>query len=145
MIARAWTVCVATAALLGFGAGPALADDATLESALRQAVTGNFAAYDRKDADRSMSFIHSKSPDYEPTKNALAGQFKDLKVTTELVGFNYIGHDDEFAVARVKSKTTGSAETGFTNNVVDAILIFHQENGQWKLWSEEILGVQVLP
>ena len=54
-------------------------------------------------------------------------------------------HDDEFAVARVKAKTIGKAETGFTNNIVDAIMIFHQENGQWKLWSEEILGIEMLP
>ena len=145
MIARAWIVCVALATSFGFGAMPALADDAALEAALRQAVTGNLAAYDRKDADRSMSYIHSKSPDYAPTKNALATQFKDLNVTTTLVGFKYIGHDDEFAVARVKAKTTGKAETGFTNNIVDAIMIFHQEGGQWKLWGEEILGIEMLP
>ncbi|MGA8053580.1 MAG: hypothetical protein WCA12_06915 [Burkholderiales bacterium] len=145
MIARARIVCVAIATLLGFGAPPALADDAALEGALRQAVTGNFAAYDRKDADRSMGFIHSKSPNYEPTKNALANQFKALDVTTDLVDFKYIGHDDEFAVARVIAKTTGKPGTDFTNNVVDAIMIFHQENGQWKLWSEDILGVKLLP
>ncbi len=145
MIARAWIGCITIATILGFGAMPALADDAAVEAALRQAVTGNLAAYDRKDAERSMGYIHSKSPDYEATKNALPGQFKDLNVTTALVDFKYIGHDDEFAVARVKAKTTGKAETGFTNNIVDAIMIFHQENGQWKLWSEEILGIEMLP
>jgi hypothetical protein len=145
MIARASMVCVAIAALVGFGSAPALADDAALETALRQTVTGNLSAYDRKDADRTMGYIHSKSPDYEPTRNALAGQFKDLNLTTELVGFKYIGHDDEFAVARVIAKTTAKPGTDFNNNVVDAIVIFHQENGQWKLWSEEILGVTLLP
>jgi len=64
---------------------------------------------------------------------------------TELVSLTYIGHDDEFAVARVKSKTTGKAESGFVNNIVDAIVIFHQEGGKWKMWSEDILGVQAVP
>lgn len=145
MIARAWIVCAATVALLGFGATPALADDAALAAALRQAVTGNFAAYDREDVAGSMRFIDTKSPDYESTKSVLADQFKDMDVTTDLVDFNYIGHDDEFAVARVKAKTTGKAETGFDNNIVDAIVIFHQENGDWKLWSQQILGAQIVP
>jgi hypothetical protein len=146
MNSRGWMAGVAMATLFGAAAASAQAEDTALVTALRQAVTGNFAAYDRKDVDGSMRFIDSKSPDYDSTKGALAALFKDVNNTrTEIVGFAYIGHDDEFAVARVKSKTTGKAESGFGNNVVDAIMIFHQENGQWKLWSEEILGVQVVP
>lgn len=143
MNARAWTTCVAILALLGFGAPPARADDAPLAAALRQVVEGNFAAYDRQDVDGTMRFIDTKSPDYDSTKQALADQFKDLGATTKLVGFDYIGHDDEFAVARVKAKTVGKPGTGFSDNTVDSIMIFHQENGAWKLWGEEILGVQI--
>jgi len=32
---------------------------------------------------------------------------------------------------------------GFVNNTIDAIVIFHLEKGAWKLWSEEILGVNL--
>ena len=56
-----------------------------------------------------------------------------------------MGHDDEFAVARIKAKTTGKPGSGFADNTVDAIVLFHQENGQWKLWSEDILGIDVTP
>ena len=138
---RAWSV--AGLAVLCFGAPPAFGDDAPLAAALRQAVEGNVAAYDRRDVDGTMRFIDTKSPDYESTKAALADQFKDLDATSTLVGFDYIGHDNEFAVARVKLKTTGKPGTGFTDNTVDAIVLFHQENGAWKLWGEEILGVQM--
>jgi len=37
--------------------------------------------------------------------------------------------------------TTGKSATGFTDNTVDAILLFHQEGDAWKLWDETILGV----
>lgn len=140
---RAWTACCAALALLGLGGRSALADDAPLAAALRQVVAGNFAAYDREDVAGTMSFIDSKSPDYDTTKAALAAQFGDLDAKAELVSFTYIGHDDEFAVARVKAKTVGKAGSGFSDNTVDSIVIFHQENGAWKLWGEEILGVQI--
>jgi hypothetical protein len=42
-------------------------------------------------------------------------------------------------VQRVKTKTTG--QFGFVDNTIDAVYIFHQESGTWKLWSEKIPGV----
>jgi hypothetical protein len=124
-------------------AATALADDAELAEALRQVVTGNLAAYDREDVDATMSFVHTKSPDYASTQAALPAQFQALDVTTELIDFTYIGHDDEFAVARIRAKTADGPGKTFTDNTVDAIVIFHQENGAWKLWGDEILGVAI--
>jgi len=138
-----WTTVLATVALLAFGAQPALADEDPLGTALRKAVSDNLAAYDREDVAGTLSTIDSDSPDYESTKDALAAQFKDLDVTTSLVAFTLIGHDDEFAVARVKVKTTGKAGSGFTDNTVDSIMVFHMQDGSWKLWGEEVLGVSL--
>ena len=145
MNTRVWTTCVATLALLCIGAPPARAALGALAAGLREVMAGNLAAYDRKDVDATMRSIDSRSPDYDSTKQAIAEQFKELDVTAELVDFDYIGHDDEFAVARAKVKTTGKPGTGFTNNVTDAIVIFHQEKGDWKLWDETILGVEIVP
>ena len=89
-------------------------------------------------------FVHTKSPDYDTTKAALTEQFADLDVTSELVDFDYVGHDDEFAVARVKMKTTGKPDSGFVGNTVDSMVIFHMEGGAWKLWSDKVLGVEIL-
>jgi hypothetical protein len=122
---------------------PARADDAELAATLRQVVAGNLAAYDREDVDATMSFVHTKSPDYASTQSALQAQFEALDVTTELVDFAYIGHDDEFAIARVRAKTADGPGNTFTDNTVDAIVIFHQENGAWKLWGDEILGIAI--
>jgi hypothetical protein len=92
-----------------------------------------------------MSFVHTKSPDYESIRDALAGQFAAQDVTTAVVGFTLMGHDDEFVVARVKGKSTAKTGSGFTNNITDSIVIFHEENGAWRLWDENILGIQLLP
>jgi ketosteroid isomerase-like protein len=147
MGARAWTVSIATLALLCGGAPTASAFlmDGPLIASLRRTMVDNLDAYNREDVNAVMAGIDSRSPDYEPTKKAVEEQFKDLDVKIELVDFVAMGHDDEFAVARVKAKTTGKPGSGFTDNTVDAIVLFHQENGEWKLWSEDILGITVTP
>ena len=140
MKGRIWGT-VAALALLCCGAVPA---GAQLAPALREAWGLNLDAYNRRDVDGTMRTIDSRSPDYAPTKQAIEEQFKNLDVKATLVDFDYMGHDKEFAVARVKTKTTGKPGSGFADNVTDAIVIFHQENGTWKAWSEEILGVDIL-
>ena len=88
---------------------------------------------ERQTAEETLKYIHTRSPEYEKTKEALKGQFRSLEVRPELVYFRFIGHDDEFAVARVKFKTVATSDAApFQNNVVDSIMVFHQENGVWK-------------
>ena len=64
-------------------------------------------------------------------------------MSAHLESFQYIGHD-EFAVARVKVKVTAPSTAGFTDNIVDSITVFHQENGRWKIWDDYALGIQTL-
>lgn len=119
-------------------------DDEGLATILREVVEQNLAAYNREDAAGAMSFIHTKSPEYSTTQGALPGQFEVLDAQTELVGFQYIGHDDEFAVARVKLRTVDKSGEPFSANVLDTITVFHQEDGVWKYWSDHILGVELV-
>ena len=144
MNAREWATCVTLLALLAFSAPTARAADDPLAGALRQVVAGNLTAFNKKDLAATMGFVDTRSPDYESTQSELAAEFKDLDLTAELVGFTLIGHDDEFAVARVKTKTTAKPGSSFVNNTVDAITIFHQENGSWKLWSEQVVDAKML-
>jgi len=141
MKARMLSAGAVALVLLCIGAAPARAQ---LAAALREAMAANIAAYDRGDAAGTLATIDSHSPDYAPTKQALEEQFKDGEVKAELVQFDYVGHDDEFGVARVKIKTTGKPASGFTDNITDAMVLFHMENGTWKLWSQDLLGVQIL-
>ena len=139
---RIWSAGAMALALLCFGALPA---QAQLAAALQYVWGQNLDAYDREDVNGTMATINTRSPDYTSTKAAIEQQFKDWDgVKAELAGFEYIGHDDEFAYARVKTKTTGQPGSGFANNITDALVIFHQEGANWKVWSEKILGVQYL-
>ena len=92
---------------------------------------------DRQDDERAEQHVR------QCPCETLARQFEQLDVTNELVDFALIGHDDEFAVARARIKSVGKPGGGFTDNTVDTILIFRQENAAWKLWDESILGVEI--
>lgn len=132
---------VLATALLGLAVTAGAADD-KLATQLKGVVDANLRAYDAKDADGVLRGMHTRSPEYDTTKAALAEQFRDLGITATLVDFRYMGHDDEFAVARVKTKLVGPAGSGFSDNVTDTVVLFHQEGGVWKVWSDEVLGVQ---
>lgn len=119
-------------------------DSKELTTLLRQVVENNLAAYNQEDVSTTMRSIHTKSPEYTKMQQALPNQFGAMDTRTELVRFRLIGHDDEFAVARVKLKTVDQSGEPFVPNVLDTMTVFHQENGIWKFWSAHVLGVQLM-
>ena len=131
--------------LLLLAAGLAMADEHdTLAAALQRVVEDGLTAYNSENVAATMQSIHTKSPAYSTMQAALPNQFNGLDARTELASFRYIGHDDEFAVARVQLKTVEQSGKPFANNVTDTITMFHQENGVWKYWSHHILGVRLV-
>jgi hypothetical protein len=131
------------AALLLAAAAPARADNHELTGQLRVVAEANIQAYDAEDAAGVLRTMHTRSPEYDRTQKALPEQFKGLDLDVKLVDFKYMGHDDEFAVARVKTGYDGPDGSGFQDNVTDSVMLFHKEGGVWKLWSDEVLGVQL--
>lgn len=134
-------MAVQLAALLATAVAAGAADDA-LSASLKGVVEQNQKAYEAEDAAGVMGSIHSRSPQYDSTKAALPAQFAEEDLTLQLVDFRYMGHDDEFAIARVKTKVAGTPGSGFQNNVVDSVMLFHREGALWKLWSDQVLGVE---
>jgi hypothetical protein len=133
-------IMVSLVLLLGLTA-TALAADDKLATTLRDVVEENVRAYDAKDVAGVQRTMDTRSAEYDPTLAALRSQFED-NLTAKLVDFKYIGHDDEFAVARVKLRVEGPPGSAFMNNTSDQIVIFHQEGGAWKLWTDGVLGVE---
>lgn len=144
MTARGFRLVVAGLALVAASATAARAEDDALEATLRGVVETHLAAYDREDVAATLATIDSRSPAHAETQEELDGQFPAFDLKPSLVSFDYIGHDDEFAVGRAKTQIVSETRADFSPNTVDAILIFHQEGGVWKLWAEHVLGVELL-
>jgi hypothetical protein len=133
-------VIVPVVALLALAAAAGAAED-KLSATLRGVVEENVRAYEAEDTDGVLRTIHTRSPEYDTTRAALPGQFAAQDLSVKLVDFRYMGHDDEFAVARVKTMVAGTPGSGFQDNVVDSVMLFHREGALWKLWSDDVLGV----
>jgi hypothetical protein len=138
---------VAMAMLLGIVVTARAADD-KLAATLRGVVEENVRAYDARDTDAFLRTLHPQSAGYEATRAILSDQFREGDIKATLVDFRYIGHDDEFAIARVKTKTMAPpGSTDFQSNVTDSIMLFHLDPNSrtWKLWSDDVIGVQFTP
>jgi hypothetical protein len=133
-----------SALALAFAAGPALADGDPLAASLQKVVEQQVATFNAENLSGSMATIHSQSPEYQPTQEELAEQFPEESLSAALVSFQYVGHDDEFAVARVKLKVSAPEGDEFVDNVSDTMMLFHQENGAWRVWGDFLIGVQTL-
>lgn len=131
---------VILAATLGLAWVPAARAQDTLVSALEKVSTDQIAAFNREDVAATMAYAHTKSPTYDAAKETLTEYFKGQDLKAEQVSFQYIGHDDEFALARVKVKVTSPGTEGFQDTVADTVTLFHQEGGAWKIWDAYLVG-----
>src|SRR5215470_2329805 len=82
--------------------GVARAADDALAAALEKVTKDQIAAFNREDASATMAFAYTKSPAFDKARAELGPLFKDTDARAEEVDFRFVGHDDEFAVARVK-------------------------------------------
>lgn len=133
----------ALAAALLVATAAAAEHDKELTAALEKVSKEQIAAFNKEDVAATMSFAYSKSPDFDSSKAELTALFADTDARAEQIGFAVIGHDDEFAVARVKVKVTAT-DAGFQNNVVDTLMVFHSEGGAWKVWDTYELGGELV-
>lgn len=139
---KTWILALAALLFVAATADVSRADDA-LSGTLEAVAKDQIAAFNREDATATLSDAYTKSPAYDTAKEALGTLFSEGDAKGELLAFQYIGHDDEFAVARAKVKVTG-ADPGFQNNVVDGLMIFHTEGGAWKVWDTYVLGSELV-
>jgi hypothetical protein len=132
------------ASLLGMTPAAAVHAQDALVTALQQVSKDQIAAFNREDVAATMGYAHTKSPVYASTESELNSQFSAFDAKAEQISFQFVGHDDEFAVARVKVKVTAPGVEGFNDNITDTMVFFHQEGGRWKLWDVYVLGSEFI-
>ena len=119
-------------------------DDKDLAMELKSVITKNFKAYELEDIEKVMETVHSKSPGFKATKEFSSQIFPAYEIKYELLSFKYIAVEGEYALARVKQKTSKISGPKFKDNIIDSIVIFKQEAGQWKLWSQATLTLEYI-
>lgn len=129
------SICLSLA-LIGM---PALADTAADINAVIQQ---NLTHTQNEDLDAMMSTVHSQSPSYMPTRQAIGQLFPVFDLKYEILEYRFIAEDDEYAYAKIKQLTTKVAGPAFNNNEIEALQIFKKENGHWKLWTQANLQIK---
>ncbi len=119
-------------------ANPKIAD------AIKQNILDNLKYVQAEDAEKSMSTMHSQSPSYLPTKDMMFRIFNDYNLSYEIIDFKYIAYDGDLAYARIKQVTKKISGPAFQNNELDAVQVFRQESGVWKLWSQANIDVKYI-
>ena len=75
---------------------------------------------------------------------SLISFFKETgtKVKYELLSFQYIGLDGEYAFARTEYSSKKISGEDFQDNTIDMIHAFRKDKGHWRFWSSMILEIR---
>jgi hypothetical protein len=116
-----------------------------IEGELRKLMTENIRSTQTEDLEAMMKTIHSNSPVYESTRQSVSQVFgKGWKLKYELLSLKYLMTDGDYAIGRVRQRTTKTPPEDFRNNEIDMIVVFKQEDRTWKFWNQAILEVKFI-
>lgn len=126
--------CVAS----GHAESPPTAD------AIKSLVERSNRALQEENLDASINTIHSQSPSLLGVKKDLPTIFENYDLNTELVSFSFIGQDEDYAVARIKTRYIKLSGPFWQNVETDSISVYRQENDEWKYWNNVKLNTRNL-
>lgn len=113
-------------------------------SDIEAAILDNLQHTQNEDVAATLGDIHSQSPAYLPTQQMLKQLFPAYDLQYELISYKFIGEDDEFAYAKVKQRTKKISGPAFQNNEIEVLMVFKQEHGIWKLWTQANLLISYI-
>ena len=114
----------------------------SLQEHLFDALRAYVDAQNSRDAAQVAARIHSASPFHEPTRQALAQLYVNYALVCTLIDAELIGADAHYGYVRARQKTVRIEGPSFDDNVTDSVVVFRQENGDWKVWAQAVLTVE---
>ncbi len=119
--------------------------DNGIEAQLKEAMLENIKSTEAENVEGTMKTIHSKSPLYKDTRKQLSLIFsKHLGLKYELISLKYLVTDGDYAIARVRQRTTQTPPVNIKNNESDMMIAFRKEGGAWKFWNQTLLEYKFL-
>jgi len=135
------------AAGMVMSASVSFANNDSVSSQLEGIISSHIAATskDSESIDDVMKTMHTDSPVTMHIKTQLEQVFPVFDVNTTLLEFSFVGLDGEFAITRAKQKIEKiSGPAQLKSHTSDQIIVFKQENGQWKIWQMAMLDMNYL-
>ncbi len=113
-------------------------------SDIEKIILENLTHTQNEDESAVIGDMHTQSPAYLATQQMLPQLFSNYDLGYELLNYNFIAEDDEYAYVRVKQRTVKISGPAFQDNELEMLTVFKQENGLWKLWTQANLSVLYL-
>jgi hypothetical protein len=124
-----------TAALAITCVVPGYAESNPTADAIKNLVERSIRALQEEDLDASINTIHSQSPSILGVKKDLPTIFENYDLNTELLSFAFIGQNEDYAVARTKTRYIKISGPFWQNVETDSISVYRKENDEWKYWN----------
>ncbi len=115
-----------------------------ISNAIKVVMLNNLKYTQNEKTEKVMSTMHSQSPSYMVTKNALTSVFKPYDLKYDLLSYKYIAYDGDLVYIRIKQSTKKISGPAFNNNIIDSVLVFRKEDGKWKIWSQMIISINYI-
>ena len=120
------------------------AESSPTADAIKSLVERSNRALQEENLDASINTIHSQSPSLAGVKTDLPTIFENYDLNTELVSFSFIGQDEDYAVARTKTRYIKISGPFWQNVESDSISVYRKENDEWKYWNNVKLNTRNL-
>ncbi|KGY13796.1 hypothetical protein NM22_02950 [Vibrio tubiashii] len=124
-----------------FFSSHALADTA---KDVLEVIEANLKYTQNEDVEATVATMHPDSLSYYPSKHMMEQLFPTYDLKYVLLDYKFLGSDADYAYARVLIRTTKVDGAEFRDNEIDAIQVFKQDNGKWKLFSQANMTINYL-
>ena len=117
--------------------------EVTPEEDIKAVLIAHIEQMNSDDPVEAMGSIHEDAPFYEQMYAILEGIKGVYDLNTEIIDFVYIGsRGPDMAVAAVKQSTVKESGPDFRDNIVESLLVFKKDKGEWKIFQSVILSVE---
>ena len=115
--------------------------NAGVENEIKSMILENLRATQAEEMEAALKTVHTASGGYAVTKQMLQQIFSTYDLKYTLLEYKFVGEESGYAYARIKQLTEKINGPEFRTNELEALQVFKQENGVWKMWTQANLSI----
>lgn len=122
------------------------ADSSRLEAQIQSIYNYNLKGVNEEDVEVYLSTITSK--EREETGEVMTQFFEDFDVKQELLEFEITQIDPDAIVAKARQKAVGESileEENYRNHIATVLVVFKEEEGEWRINESSITDIEFIP
>ncbi|MDA9981819.1 nuclear transport factor 2 family protein [Gammaproteobacteria bacterium] len=111
---------------------------ATVETLLKEVVTGLYDAIAEHRLEQAIRFYHSNSPEIARARAEIELSQAAYLQKTLTLSFAYTGRREDLALGTARHHFLRIAGVKFFEDIAEVSYVFRKEGGAWKLWTSRV-------